>query len=156
MALTAGAQKSVLLYSGLNPQVVEIMEDDGFTSANDFYEGDCVSVEASGQLILALTNTNDVIGVARKASTGVDNTPIPVELIDIHSIYVGRVNDDATTSEAYIGDLADFVFTAGAQYLAISSATTDTYIVGLHPVDGAKLGGRVLFRWRYAMLSEQF
>ena len=155
MALTAGAQKSVLLYSGLNPQVVEIMEDDDI-AANGFYDGDCVSVENTGQVILAVAGQVDVIGIARKAATGTDNTPIPVELIDAHSIYVGRVNDDATTSEAYIGDCADFVFTAGAQYLAISGATTDVYIVGLEPVDGALLGGRVLFRWNYAMFSEQF
>lgn len=155
MALTAGAQKSVLLYSGLNPQVVEIMVDDDAT-ANMFYDGDCVSVESTGQVILAIAGAVDVIGIARRAAVTADNTPIPVELIDPHAIYTARVNDTATTSEAYIGDCADFVFTTGAQYLAISSATTDTYIVGLHPVDGAKLGGRVLFRWNYAMFSEQF
>ena len=155
MALTAGAQKSVLLYSGLNPQVVEIMEDDGFTSANDFYEGDCVAAEASGQLILAVANQTDLTGIARKASTGTDNTPIPVELIDLHSIYTARVNDTDTTTEAFIGDCIDFVFTAGAHYIA-TGGTTDAYCVGIHPVDGLKLGGRVLFRWRYGLFKETF
>jgi len=154
MALTAGAQKSVLLYSGLNPQVVEIMEDDD-ASENTWYDGDCVSVESTGQVILAIAAAVNVIGIARKAAIGTDNTPIPVELIDAHSIYVGRVADDVTTTEALIGDCQDFVFTAGAQYLE-ASGTTDTYIVGIHPVDGLLLGGRLLFRWNYAMFSEQF
>ena len=156
MALTAGAQKSVLLYSGLNPQVVEIMEDDGFTSANDFYEGDCVSVESSGQVILAVAADTYVFGVARKASTGTNDTPIPVELLDIHSIYTGRIADDATSSEAYIGDIMDWDFTAGAQFLKIGHTTAETYCVGLHPVDGGKLGGRVLFRWYSTFLKGQF
>lgn len=154
MAYTAGAQKSVLLYSGLNPQVVDIMEDDDI-SANGFYDGDLVSVENTGQVILAVAAQEDILGIARTAATGTDNTPIAVELLDIHSIYVCRVADGTTTTEAYIGDCVDFVMTAGAQYVA-TGGTTDAICVGIHPVDGLKSSGRILIRFRYNIFKEQF
>ena len=154
MAYTAGAQKSVLLYSGLSPQVVEIMEDDDAT-ANIFYDGDLVSVENTGQVILAVAAQDDILGIARKTAVGTDDTAIPVELLDIHSIYTCRVADGTTTTEAYIGDCVDFVMTAGAQYVA-TGGTHDAYCVGIHPVDGLASSGRILIRFRYNIFSETF
>ena len=153
MAYTAGAQKSVLLYSGLNPQVVNVREDVD-ASANTWYDRDCVSFEtATGYVIIA--TAGKIVGIAQKAATGVDYTAIPVELIDPHSIYTARVKYDVTTTEALIGDCQDVVFDTGRQYLD-ASGTTDTYVVGIHPVDGLKLAGRLLFRFRYSLFAEQF
>jgi len=140
---------SVLLYSGLNPQVVHIDENDG-ASANDWYDGDLVKTDAGGEVCIATAGA--MLGIARKTATGVDNTDIPVELLDIHSIYTSRVASGTTTAETYIGDILDFTFTAGAHTLAIGG-TTDVYCVGLHPVDGALDGGRILYRFLYSIFT---
>lgn len=150
MAYTAGAQKSVLLYSGLNPQVVHIQGAAG-GSANAFYDGDLVQSDSNGELVIGASKT--YLGTARKAFSTTDNVEIPVELIDIHSIYTGRVLEATTTSEAYIGDGLACTFTPGAFVWAIGG-TDEAYCVGLHPVDGAKAGGRLLFRFRYESFVE--
>lgn len=139
---------SVLAYTGLSPQVVEIQENDS-ASANDWYDGDLVKCDASGELVIATAGV--IQAIARKAATGVDNTEIPVELINVHEIYVARYHADAT-SEALIGDCLDFTFTAGAHTLEESGASTDVYCVGLHPDDGAVASGRILFRFYGTLL----
>lgn len=141
---------SVELYSGLNPQVVDIQEA-AAGSANDFYDGDLVKCDGSGELVIATAGA--IQGIARKTATGTASTEIPVELIDIHSIYSARYKASAT-AEALIGDILDFTFTAGAHTLDESGATTDVYCVGLHPFDSVGTsGGRLLVRFLYSILT---
>lgn len=139
---------SVELYSGLNPQVVEIQEA-AAGSANDFYDGDLVKI-TSGELVIGTAGA--FMGIARKTATGTASTEIPVELLDVHSIFTGRVASGTTTAETYLGDILDYTFTAGAHTLAIGG-TTDVYCVGLHPVDGALAGGRILYRFLGTLLT---
>lgn len=145
---------SVVAYTGLVPQVVEVQER-AAGSANDWYAGDCVQVNSSGELIIAVAASGLIFGVAQKTCTGTASTEIPVDLLNVSEIYVVRYHTDAT-SEALIGDCLDFTYTAGAHTLEESSATTDVYCVGLHPNDGAVASGRLLVRFYGTLLKAQF
>jgi len=138
---------SVVAYTGLEPQVVEIDENDG-AGANDWYEGDLVKCDSDGELVIATSGV--ILGVARKAATGTDNTNIPVELINFSEIYV--MHYSTTTAETIIGDVGTITFTAGGHYVTStgSAGSADCYIVGLHPGDDVGTdGGRVLVRFAY-------
>jgi hypothetical protein len=143
---------SVLAYTGLAQQEVEIQEA-AAGSANDFYAGDLVKANSSGELIIA--TAGKMLGIAHKAATGTASTEIPVALLNINEIYVSRYHTDAT-SEALIGDLLDYTFTAGAHTLEESGATTDVYCVGLHPNDGAVASGRLLVRFLGTVFTSSF
>ena len=136
---------SILLYSGLDPQVVHIQQAIG-GSANAFYDGDLVQSDGNGELVIGESSLH--LGIARLTATAEDNVEIPVELKDSHSIYVGRAAAGTTTLEAYIGAGLAITFTAGAHTFA-TGGTADAYCVGLHPDDWEIAGGRVLFRFRY-------
>jgi len=134
---------SVVAYTGLGPQILNIQENDS-ASENDWYAGDLVKADGSGELTIA---TDDAImGIALKAATGVDNTEIPVQLLNFNEIYVMKYS--TTTSEAIIGTYADITFTAGAHVVTDGTAVENVYIVGLHPDDAVGTdGGRVLVRF---------
>ena len=138
---------SVVPYTGLSPQVIEV-EEASAASANDFYDGDLVKA-TTGELVIATAGV--ILGIARKTCTGTASTKIPVELLNLNEIYVCRYHTDATT-EALIGDVLDFTFTAGAHTLEESGATTDVYCVGLHPTDGLLASGRLLVRFFSSLL----
>lgn len=138
---------SVLAYTGLAPQVVQIQEAAG-GSANDHYDGDLVKT-ASGELAIATAGV--ILGIGRKTATGVASTYIPVELLNLNEIYVSRYYA-AVTAEALIGDCLDYTFTAGAHTLNESSATTDVYCVGLLDPVGTT-SGRLLVRFYSALLD---
>ena len=140
---------SVVRYTGLAPQVVEIQEA-AAGSENDFYDGDCVKIDTSGELVIATAGA--IQGIAQKAATGTASTKIPIELIDVHEIYVARYKASAI-GETLIGDILDFTFTAGAHTLDESGATTDVYCVGTHPNDGTDTGGRLLVRFLGTLLT---
>lgn len=142
---------SVLAYTGLAHQVVPI-EEAAASSANDWYDGDLVKANSSGELIIATAGV--ILGISRKSATGVASTEIPVELLNPNEIYVAVYV--GTTAEALIGDLLDFTFTAGAHTLSESGATTDVYCVGLYPQDGALASGRLLVRFLSALLTANF
>ena len=136
---------SILLYSGLDPQVVHIQGASG-GSAGAYYVGDLVK-STSGELVIGTSKA--YLGVAKDDFSTTDNVDTPVELIDSVSIYRGRLVIGTTGSEAYIGDELGFAsFTPGAFTLSTGS-TAELYCVGVHPDDGWISGGRVLFRFQY-------
>jgi hypothetical protein len=126
-----------------NPQVV-VAEEASAGSANDFYAGDLVKTDASGELVIATAGA--IWGIAKRAATGTAGTKIPVELISSSNLYVVKYHTDAT-SEALIGDTLDFTFTAGAHTVDESGATTDVECVGLDTRDGAVASGRLVVRF---------
>jgi len=143
---------SVVAYTGLAPQIVEIQENDS-ASANDWYAGDLVKADGDGELVIATTNV--ILGIALKAATGTDNTEIPVQLINPNEIYVMKYA--TTTAETEIGDSRGITFTAGAHVVATDSGTPgalDVYVVGLHPDDAVGTdGGRLLVRFEGNVLE---
>jgi len=134
---------SVELMAG-NPQVIAI-EEAAAGSANDFYAGDLVKTNTDGELVIATAGA--IMGIARQAATGTASTKIPVELISADNLYVAKYKAAATT-EALVGDVLDFTFTAGAHTLDESGATTDVDCVGLDPRDDlGTSGGRLIIRF---------
>jgi hypothetical protein len=134
---------SVELKSG-NPQVVWI-EEASASSANDWYANDLVKTDASGELVIATAGV--IMGIAKRAATGTASTKIPVELISVDNLYVAKYKASATT-EALIGDVVDFTFTAGAHTLDESGASTDADVVMLDPRDDVGTsGGRLVIRF---------
>jgi len=143
---------SVVAYTGLAPQIVSIQENDS-ASANDWYIGDLVQADGDGELTIA--STGSILGIAKKAATGTDNTEIPVELINPNEIYVMKYA--TTTSEGEVGESRAITFTAGAHVVATDSGTPgalDVYVVGLHPDDAVGTdGGRLLVRFEGTILE---
>ena len=139
---------SVLAYTGLSGEVLDYHEyhDSG---ANAFYKGDLVKYNTNGEVQIATAGV--MSGIAKKTALGVDQTVIPVDILNINTIYVGKHTTTAT-AESMIGDILDFTFTAGGHTLAIGG-TTDVYCVGLHPDDGALAGGRLLIRFLYTQFT---
>ena len=130
---------SVVAYTGLAPQIVEIETD---ADATAFVAGDLVST-SSGTLVAA--STGAILGIALKSAiTDTDDVAIPVELINLNEIYVMKYS--TVTAESIIGTGGAITFTLGAH--TVTTSGTDVYIVGLHPEDAVGLsGGRVLVRF---------
>lgn len=141
--------ESVMSYTGLAQQVVQIQEA-AASSANDWRANDLVKCNTSGELVIA--TAGDILGIALEAASGVASTRIPIGLLNLNEIYVSRYHTDAVT-EALIGDCLDYTFTVGAHTLEESSATTDVYCVGTHPIDGLVASGRLLVRFYSGLLD---
>jgi len=141
---------SIVAYTGLAPQIVQI-ESDAATAA--FYPGDLVQT-SSGELVLA-TTTLLYKGIAQTASVTGNDQKINVELINPNEIYV--VKSNTVTAEANIGEAVTITtFTAKAQIFTVTgtAGTSDGYCVGLHPDDAVgKDGGRLLIRFEPAVLK---
>jgi hypothetical protein len=143
------AAESVVAYTGLAPQIVEI-ESDAATAA--FYLGDLVKC-SSGELVIATTGA--ILGIAKKASVTGNDQKIPVELINPQEIYV--IKYYTTTAETLIGESRAITFTVDAHVVAADSGSPgalDVYIVGLHPDDAEGTdGGRLLVRFEGTILE---
>ncbi len=139
---------SVVAYTGLQLQPVEIQEA-AASSANDWYAGDLVKNDTSGELVIATAGV--ILGVAKDPASGTASTEITVELLNLNEIYVVK-HTTSITGETMIGDCLDFTFTAGAHTVAVGG-TTDVYCVGLHPDDGALISGRLLVRFYGTLLT---
>ena len=139
---------SVVAYTGLSEQVIEIQEA-AASSALDWYKGDLVKNDTSGELVIATAGA--ILGVAKDSASGTASTKIGVALISVQEIYVVK-HTTSITGETMIGDCLDFTFTAGAHTVAVGG-TTDVYCVGLHPDDGAKISGRLLVRFYGTLLT---
>ena len=142
---------SVVAYTGLAPQIIEVQENDGAT-ALDWSIGDLVKCDGDGELVIATQGI--ILGIALKAATGVDNTKIPVQLINPNEIYVMKYS--TSTAENIIGEMVSVTFTKSAHTCTTGgSAGTDAfYIVGLHPDDALGTdGGRVLVRFAFTALE---
>jgi len=135
---------SIVAYTGLAPQIVQI-ESDAATDA--FTAGDLVKTN-SGELELA-TQTLLYQGIARTTAVTGNDQVIDVELINLNEIYVVKANTE--TAETNIGEsIRITTFTTGAQIFTVggSSGSADGYVVGLHPDDAEGLdGGRYLIRF---------
>jgi len=132
---------SVYLYSG-TPNVIKAKEEG---TAGGFKKGDLTQFHSDGHVRIAVANET-FSSIAMNDATGVDLTPMDIDLLSVDNIYVAKYKN-AATSEALIGDCLDFTMTAGSHTLDEGGATTDVYCVGLHPEDGAKTGGRLLVRF---------
>ena len=140
---------SVVAYTGLQQQVLGDAQEAAASSANDWYKGDLLAADTSGELVIATAGV--IESIALKAATGTASTKIPRSLININEIYVVK-HTTSITGETMIGDCFDFTFTAGAHVVA-DGGTTDVYCVGLHPDDGAKISGRLLVRFLYSIFT---
>lgn len=122
-----------------NPVVLEFPED---TTHGSFLAGDLVKLHTNGKVRLATANAA-VLGIAQQKYSGTADTSVKVELFNGNDVYVGTFRA-AATSQALVGDLVDFVASAGAFTWDEQSATTDAYVVGLY--DAASTSGRIRFR----------
>ena len=141
---------SVVAYTGLAPQIVEI-ETDAATDA--FKVGDLVTT-SGGELDIA--SSGAILGIAHRASlTAEDDRKIPVELINPNEIYVIKYH--TTTAETIIGEARAITFTVGEHVVAADSGSPgslDVYIVGLHPDDAeGDNGGRLLVRFENSIFE---
>ena len=140
---------SIELYSGVAPQVLDYTLH---VTHGSFLAGDLVHVATNGKLQVADTQIK-YMGIARmKAGDTLGTSKIPVELINVNSIYSVRLTDagtDTTTgvTDTCIGDGFGFNFTAGAQTVA-DTITADVYCVGRDSRDtSGTVGGRLLVRF---------
>ena len=140
---------SIVAYTGLAPQIVQIVSD---AATDAFTDGDLVKT-ASGELVLA-TATLKYIGIARTAAVTGNDQVIDVELLNPAEIYVVKANTN--TAKTNIGESIEItIFTAGAQIFTVSGSagSADGYVVGLHPDDAEGLdGGRYLIRFEPGVL----
>lgn len=138
---------SVLLYSGLNPQIIEGQE--GATSGS-FAAGDLIKTDSGGQWVLAATGVCH--GIAKTGFTGTQGTKFSVELLDPSSVYVMH-HKAAALNQNMVGLACDLVYTYSAQNVDTAVNThKEVTVVGLHPNDIASLpsGGRLLIRFNLA------
>lgn len=132
---------------GAAPQVIEALEG---TATQTFAVGDLVKWEAAGRVVVATTGNQ--CAIARKAATGTADTKLLIELLDPLTLYVARAASGTTTIQTDVGAESDFTYTIGSSttwHTLASNATSgvDAIIVQLHPADGAKAGGRYIFRF---------
>ena len=139
---------SVVAYTGLMPQTLDFLEG---AATKTFQDGDLVELHTDGKL--KVFTAGDILGIARRDAEGVEDTVIPVELINPNEIYV--VTSSGTTDQDQVGlQLAFDAYTAGAHTVAETVDTSgELTMVGLHPADGAGAGGRILVRFRMDMIE---
>ncbi len=120
-----------------------------------FSIGDLVALASNGKVQIA-TAGSAVLGIARRGYTGTENTDIEVELISLDGLYSARYKSSAT-SQALVGDLVDFTYTAGGHTLDESGASTDAYVVGLDPRDDlGDSSGRLIIRFLPTIVVNNF
>jgi len=123
------------------------------TTAATFVKGDVVYL-ASGHVTITASNGIH-FGVAAgddQPGDGTYGTLIPIYVADPSSVWIGTVNSASTHAD--VGEDYGLDYTTGS--MSIDQADTTTCVVrviGLHPADGAKALGRVLFCWRTKYLQ---
>ena len=141
-----GYIRSVSRVTGV-PNIHYFQEASG-GSANAFYVGDLVKIDASGELVIATAGV--ILGIAEKVATGTASTEIPVDVISADEEFVAKYKASAT-AEALAQDIADFTFTVSStagHTLDESGATTDVRIVDHDPRDKwTTSGGRLIVRF---------
>ena len=140
---------SIVAYTGLAPQIVQIVSD---AATDVFTDGDLVKT-ASGELGLA-THSLKYIGIARTAAVTGNDQVIDVELLNPAEIYVVKCNTETALSSIGAG-VTITTFTTAAQVFTVTGAggSVDGYVVGLHPDDAVGTdGGRLLIRFEPAVL----
>ncbi len=117
-------------------------------SANAFYIGDLVRLDASGELIIA--TTGNILGIAEKVATGTSSTEIPVDVVSADEEFIMKYTTSAT-DEAHAQDLGDITFTLSAtagHTVAVGGSDNDIRIVDHDPRDPwTTSGGRLIIRF---------
>jgi hypothetical protein len=126
---------SVSLYTGEPGLTVSALQR-AAGAANDFYKGDLVLTDSSGEIGIATAGA--VFGIARTTAPG-SNGAVQVELINPNATYKAIYKSSAT-SLALVGDVLDFTFTAGGHTLDESGANTDVLCVSLIDPAGTTSG----------------
>lgn len=132
---------SVTLYSG-KPNVIKALE--GASQSTAYDKGDLVKAHADGYIVVGTAGA--FFAVALEDPTGVTGTVTEVDMLSADNIYV--MTGHGTTNQSDVYAKSDVTFTPGAHVLADNTTSgADAIIVGLHPEDGAKAGGRYLCRF---------
>jgi len=117
-------------------------EEASASSANDWYAGDLVRLDSSGELVIA--TAGHILGIALKAASGTASTKIPVDVLTDQDQV--SVVCNTTTAESDLGATFDFTFTAGA-HVATAGGTTDSYCVAHDSINAVGTdGGRLIVR----------
>ena len=137
--------RSVLLYSGVEAQTIEVQEG---TTAASYVDGDLVRFDSSGQIILA---TNAVIaGIATDDATGSVGSASDVqamELLDVNALYLITAGAAVATAQDDCGDDVNIDYAVGAHFAETTSSTPEIIIVGIYPGDLLVSGGRYIIRF---------
>lgn len=121
------------------------------TAGQTFKAGDLVKWEAAGRFVIGTAGA--FTAIALQDATGVADTVLEFELIDPNQIYVMTASD--TTAQVDVGSKFNITFTPGAHTVLDSATGVDGIIIGLHPEDGPKAGGRYLVRFLHSVVLEQ-
>ena len=125
------------------PNIVRIQEASA-SSANDWYAGDLVKVDSSGELVIATAGA--IYGIARSAASGTASTWHNVDVLGHDDIITVKYKASATT-EGLTTDTVDFTFTANGHTVDESGASTDAVVVGFDPINAiGATGGRLLVK----------
>jgi hypothetical protein len=135
---------SVEVYQyAVNPITIEGQEG---TATQAYKDGDLVKWEAAGRFIIGTAAS--FTAIARKDATGTAATKGSYELISPDNLYVMKAVSTTATLQTDVGSRFSTTFTLGAHVItAEASSNIDGIIVGLHPADGPKTGGRYIVRF---------
>lgn len=137
--------KSVLLYSGVTAQTIEVQEG---TTAASYDAGDLIRFDTTGQVILATTGV--IAGIATEDATGSAGSASDVqamELLDVNALYLMTAAAAVATAQDDCGDDVNIDYTATAQFAETTSSSPEIIIVGIYPGDLAVAGGRYIVRF---------
>ena len=137
---------SVTYYSGPRGDMINVTEG---TTHGSFKAGDLVIYDADGRIVIATSGL--VAGIATKDATGTAGTAHLIEEITPDTKYVATYKASAIT-QALVGDLLDFTYTAGAHTLDETGATTDVYCVALKDA-ATTVSGQLIVKFMYTNFS---
>jgi hypothetical protein len=114
-----------------------------------FDKGDAVFL-SSGVVTVAASTTTDIYGVA--AGPAITSGTVPVYVADPSSVWVGQV--DGTSVVTNLGTSYGITGATGSMAIELLDTTTTVVrVIGIHPKDGYKALGRVLFCWMNAAIQ---
>lgn len=122
---------------------VHVVHLPALASSGTFVKGDVVYLNSG---LVTITASNGMhFGVAA-ADNDVASATVPVYLVDPASVWVGTVS--GTSAASTVGENYGITYTKGSMCIdQTDTITTVVRVVGLHPADGGKALGRVLFCW---------
>lgn len=116
-----------------------------------FKAGDLVYMTSGAVKIV--TSDQTVFGAAAENASGTTGTSIAVYPADPATVWTAQV--DTTSAASQVGGKYGLnIGTAGSMSIDIADTTTTSVrVIDIHPHDGAKALGRVLFYWRTKALQ---
>ena len=120
-------------------------------ASQSFKSGDVVKL-VSGLVTIASVDSS-IYGVALKDATTATTGVIPVVVIDADQDWISTVGTtSAATNKGIAYGLT--ISTAGSMCVDLTDTTTTSVrVIDLHPADGAKALGRVIVRFKNAVLQ---